>query len=77
MVSYDNAPVSFKNNPLSFGDNNFFPPFFFSSLQSFAAKGKFILDTKLKGFSMWEAGGDANDILLEAIREGAGFNKNF
>ena len=51
---------------------------FFSSsplnLQSFAAKGKFILETDLRGFSMWEAGGDFNDILLDSIREAGGYD---
>ena len=49
--------------------NNFSPAF----LQSFAAKGKFILDTKLRGFSMWEAGGDYNNILVNSIREAGGY----
>ena len=46
---------------------------FLSSLQSYAAKGKFILDTNLRGFSMWEAGGDFDDILLNSIREAGGY----
>ena len=33
-------------------------------------KGQFIYDTDLAGFAMWEAGGDSNDILLDAIRSG-------
>ncbi|KAF9567358.1 chitinase [Agrocybe pediades] len=45
----------------------------FDNAQSFAAKGKFIKDTKLRGFATWEAGGDFNDILLDSIRKGAGF----
>ncbi|KAG1806095.1 glycoside hydrolase superfamily [Suillus subaureus] len=39
----------------------------FDNVQSFAAKGKYIKDTKLRGFSMWEAGGDYNDMLLDSI----------
>ncbi|THG97747.1 hypothetical protein EW145_g7554 [Phellinidium pouzarii] len=35
---------------------------------SFAAKGKFITDSGLAGFAMWETGGDSGDILLDAIR---------
>ncbi|KAI5121787.1 hypothetical protein M0805_009779 [Coniferiporia weirii] len=35
---------------------------------SFAAKGKFIADSGLGGFAMWETGGDSGDILLDAIR---------
>lgn len=40
---------------------------------AFAAKGEFIKDTGLRGFSMWEAGGDSKDVLLDAIRDAAGF----
>ncbi|KAI8986628.1 glycoside hydrolase [Trametes punicea] len=40
---------------------------------SFAAKGKFINDAGLLGFAMWEAGGDSNDILLDAIEDAIGF----
>lgn len=41
----------------------------YDNAQSFAAKGKFIHENKLKGFSMWETGGDYNDILLDSIRK--------
>lgn len=34
------------------------------------AKGKFIKDNGLRGFSMWEAGGDYNDLLIDAVRSG-------
>lgn len=37
--------------------------------QSFASKGDFIKTMGLKGFSMWEAAGDPNNILINAIRE--------
>ncbi|PPQ64866.1 hypothetical protein CVT26_002584 [Gymnopilus dilepis] len=43
----------------------------FDNAQSFAAKGKFIVDKKLRGFAMWEAGGDYKDILLDSIRASA------
>jgi hypothetical protein len=35
---------------------------------SLGAKGQFILNNKLAGFSMWEATADENNILLNAIR---------
>ncbi|TBU48668.1 chitinase [Dichomitus squalens] len=44
----------------------------FDDARAFTAKGHFIKDTKLRGFAIWEAGGDFNDILLDAIRSGAG-----
>lgn len=46
----------------------------FDNAQSFAAKGSYIEDIGLRGFAMWEAGGDYNDILLDSIREAAGFD---
>ncbi|KIK67736.1 glycoside hydrolase family 18 protein [Collybiopsis luxurians FD-317 M1] len=45
----------------------------FDNAESFASKGAFIKDYGLAGFAMWEAGGDSNDILLDAIRAAAGF----
>jgi chitinase len=33
-----------------------------------AAKAKFIEEYRLRGFSMWEAGGDYNNRLLDAVR---------
>ncbi|EJD03470.1 glycoside hydrolase [Fomitiporia mediterranea MF3/22] len=42
--------------------------------KAFIAKGNFIKNTGLRGFAMWEAGGDKDDILLDAIRSGAGFD---
>ena len=39
---------------------------------SFAAKGVYIKQTGLRGFSMWEAGGDYNDLLLDAIKLSTG-----
>jgi len=45
----------------------------FDNAQSFAVKGNYIKSTGLAGFSMWEAGGDSHDILLDSIRAAAGF----
>ncbi|KAI0253573.1 glycoside hydrolase family 18 protein [Lactifluus subvellereus] len=41
---------------------------------SFAAKGKYIHGAGLAGFAMWEAAGDSNDILLNAISSGIGIS---
>ena len=35
--------------------------------QSFKAKGSFIKESNLRGFAMWEAGGDYHDALLDSI----------
>ncbi|KAI3616545.1 glycoside hydrolase family 18 protein [Moniliophthora roreri] len=40
----------------------------FDNADSFTAKGNFIANMGLAGFAMWEAGGDYDDILLDAIR---------
>ncbi|KAG5654588.1 hypothetical protein H0H81_011563 [Sphagnurus paluster] len=45
----------------------------YDNAESFAAKGNFIETHSLKGFAMWEAGGDYKDILLNSIRKSAGF----
>lgn len=45
----------------------------YDDAQSFAAKGKFIASENLRGFAMWEAGGDYQDILLNSIRAASGF----
>ncbi|KDQ55695.1 glycoside hydrolase family 18 protein [Jaapia argillacea MUCL 33604] len=45
----------------------------YDNAQSFTAKGKYISSAGLRGFSMWEAGGDSHDILLNAIRSGGGY----
>ncbi|KAF7355619.1 Chitinase [Mycena sanguinolenta] len=45
----------------------------FDNARSFAVKGEYIKSKGLGGFAMWEAGGDFNDILLDSIRETAGF----
>lgn len=44
----------------------------YDDARSFQAKGDFIKTQGLRGFAMWETGGDHNDILLKAIRSGSG-----
>ncbi|KAG1812215.1 glycoside hydrolase family 18 protein [Suillus subaureus] len=39
----------------------------FDNVESYAAKGKYIKNTGLRGFAMWEAGGDYNNMLLDSI----------
>ncbi|KAG1815160.1 glycoside hydrolase family 18 protein [Suillus subaureus] len=39
----------------------------YDNAQSFTAKGKFIAQSGLAGFALWEMGGDYNNILLNAI----------
>ena len=41
----------------------------YDDVKSFAAKGEFIRSHGLRGFAMWEAGGDLNDYLVDSIRE--------
>lgn len=45
----------------------------FDDPNAFAAKGRFIKEHGLRGFAMWEAGGDEGDVLVGAIRSQAGF----
>lgn len=45
----------------------------FDDPKAFAAKGQFIKDMGLAGFAMWELGADYNNILVDAIRNTAGF----
>ncbi|KAF8076677.1 endochitinase [Lyophyllum atratum] len=45
----------------------------FDNARSFAAKGNFIKTNALRGFAMWEAGGDHKNILINSIRSSAGF----
>jgi chitinase len=40
----------------------------YDNAEAFSDKGRFITSAGIRGFSMWEAGGDSNDILLNAIR---------
>ncbi|KAF8510382.1 glycoside hydrolase family 18 protein [Gautieria morchelliformis] len=44
----------------------------FDDATAFAAKGSFIKSTSLRGFSLWEAGGDSHNILLNAILASSG-----
>ena len=46
----------------------------YDNAESYAAKGKFIKESNLRGFAMWEAGGDYKDILLNSILSAAGFD---
>lgn len=39
----------------------------YDNAESFTAKGTFIKNTGLLGYAMWEAGGDYNNILIDAI----------
>ncbi|EPQ53629.1 glycoside hydrolase family 18 protein [Gloeophyllum trabeum ATCC 11539] len=48
----------------------------YDNAQSFAAKGQFINTQGLAGFAMWETGGDLNDVLLDAISQGAGVDSS-
>lgn len=44
----------------------------FDDPASFAAKGDFIQTMGLKGFSMWQASGDYNNLLVDSINSAAG-----
>ncbi|EGO25950.1 glycoside hydrolase family 18 protein [Serpula lacrymans var. lacrymans S7.9] len=44
----------------------------YDNVQSFAVKGTYIKETGLRGFAIWEAGGDYNDMLLDSIRSTIG-----
>ena len=44
----------------------------YDDARSFAAKGTFINDQGLLGFAMWEAAGDYEDMLLDAISNAIG-----
>lgn len=44
----------------------------YDNAQSVAVKGQYILDTGLKGFALWEAGGDYNNILVDSVRKSVG-----
>jgi chitinase len=44
----------------------------FDDTRAFSAKGAYIASAGLRGFAMWEAGGDFEDMLLDAIRGTAG-----
>ena len=64
MVSYDDAT--------SFGEYFCFGTVSKTQWCRAAAKGDFIVASGLAGFSMWQAGGDSNDILLDSIRGAIG-----
>ncbi|KAF8598082.1 glycoside hydrolase [Ceratobasidium sp. AG-I] len=59
MISYDDAT--------SFGKHTLNTILFIT-----AAKGEFIKSLGLRGFAMWELGGDYDDILLDSIRSAVG-----
>lgn len=40
------------------------------------AKGRFIQQSSLLGFAMWEAAGDYEDMLLDAISDGMGIGED-
>jgi chitinase len=42
---------------------------------SFAAKGKFIADQNLRGFAIWEAAGDYDDLLVDAVSNAIGIDE--
>ncbi|EIM82845.1 glycoside hydrolase family 18 protein [Stereum hirsutum FP-91666 SS1] len=46
----------------------------YDNAQSMAAKGSFIASQGLRGFAIWETGGDRSDILLDSIRSSIGFS---
>jgi chitinase len=43
----------------------------YDNAKSFKAKGAFIKNNGLLGYAMWEAGGDYNNILIDAINSAA------
>lgn len=49
----------------------------FDNAQSYTAKGNFIKATGLRGFAMWEIGGDYHDILVDSIRSAAGYGSTY
>ena len=67
MVAYDD-PISFGLKVRIYYLGSILPLSYPLFLQ-----GDFIATHGLKGFAMWEAGGDYNELLLDAIRLGAGF----
>ncbi|GJE93418.1 glycoside hydrolase family 18 protein [Phanerochaete sordida] len=48
----------------------------YDDAESFAAKGRFIQQSGLRGFAMWEAAGDFEDVLLDAIEDGLGIGED-
>ncbi|RDB20192.1 Chitinase A1 [Hypsizygus marmoreus] len=45
----------------------------YDNAESFSAKGNYIKQTGLRGFAIWEAAGDHNDILINSIRRSGGY----
>ena len=45
----------------------------YDDTRSFEAKGTFIQSRGLRGFAVWEATGDRDDMLVNSIRAAAGF----
>ncbi|KAJ0104251.1 hypothetical protein J7T55_001738 [Diaporthe amygdali] len=46
----------------------------YDDAQSITVKGQYIVNTGLKGFALWEAGGDYNNILVDAARKSTGLS---
>ncbi|KAI7778038.1 hypothetical protein LA080_002675 [Diaporthe eres] len=44
----------------------------YDDAESITIKGEYIINTGLKGFAMWEAGGDYNNIIVDAARKSTG-----
>lgn len=44
----------------------------YDDAQSISVKGEYIVNTGLKGFAVWEAGGDYNNIIVDAARKSTG-----
>lgn len=46
----------------------------YDDARSFREKGKFVIKHGLGGFATYEAGGDYNNILIDAIRKATGLS---
>lgn len=44
----------------------------YDDAESITVKGEYIVNTGLKGFAVWEAGGDYNNIIVDAARKSTG-----
>lgn len=44
----------------------------YDDAESITVKGEYIVNTGLKGFAVWEAGGDYNNIIVDAARQSTG-----
>lgn len=61
------------DNPDSFGTPRAELPVGFTDLYyKTGQKGQFIRNEGLAGFAMWQTGGDLNNLLIDAIKLGAG-----